>query len=94
MTSRSERFAVTLKVYCVIFRMIYRLKCNIIYITTFQRSIKTLHNELLCFYYRRMSNLYLHTPRVPLHGRHHVSTASLNGQTTLQSAFRHYVVLV
>ncbi len=31
---------------------------------------------------------------IPLHGRHHaVSTAALNGQTALQSAFRHYVVL-
>ncbi len=41
-----------------------------------------------------MSNLYLHRPRVPLHGRRHrVSTAALNGQTALQSAFRHYVVI-
>ncbi len=40
-----------------------------------------------------MSNLYLHTPRVPLHGsRHYVSTLALNGQTALQSVFRHYVV--
>jgi len=55
----------------------------------------TFHNEPLCLYYLRMSNLYLHIPRVPLHGhRHHVSTAALNGQTALQSAFRHCVVLV
>ncbi len=49
----------------------------------------TLHNEPLCFYYLRMSYLYLQIPRVSLHGRrHHVSTAALNGQTALQSAFR------
>ncbi len=36
----------------------------------------------------------LHTPRVPSNGsRHHVSTVALNGQTALQSAFRHYVIL-
>ncbi len=28
-------FLISLKVHCVIFRMIYRQKCNIIYITTF-----------------------------------------------------------
>ncbi len=56
--------------------MIYRLKCNIIYKTKFS-DIKTLYN------YLRMSDLYLH-------GRHHhVSTAALNGQTALLSAFRH-----
>ncbi len=31
-----------LKVHCVIFRMIYRQKCNIIYITTFSEEYKDL----------------------------------------------------
>ncbi len=30
------------KVHCVIFRMIYRLKCNIIYITKFSEEYKDL----------------------------------------------------
>ncbi len=34
--------AILLKVHCVIFRMIHRQKCNIIYITTFSEEYKDL----------------------------------------------------
>ncbi len=35
-------YEIKLKVHCVIFRMIYRQKCNIIYITTFSEEYKDL----------------------------------------------------
>ncbi len=54
----------------------------------------TLLNEHLCFYNLRLSSFYLHAPWVSSHGScHHVSTVALNGQSALQRAFRHFVVL-